>query len=101
MGKTKAVYLFATLLVVGSVAGAYCQGVGDTDGVTTSRKLHTGTGAGGTAASGSGVRTGKGPLSKSVPPAVSTTNPQQDPRRPLNSQGAVPTNPPTEPFGSR
>jgi len=61
----------------------------------------TRTGMGGTATSGTGVRTGQGPLSQPIPPATSTTNPQQNPQRPQNTQGPAQTNPPQQPFGSR
>jgi hypothetical protein len=70
-------------------------------GAATSQKPNTGTGMGGTATSGTGVRTGKGPLSQPIPPATSTTNPQQNPQRPQNTPGPAQTNPPQEPFGSR
>ena len=53
----------------------------------------------------SGVRTGQGPLSQPLPPAVSTTNPQQNSPggilRPQNMQGPVQTNPSQNPFGSK
>jgi hypothetical protein len=58
-------------------------------------------GVGGTASTGTGVKTGKGPLSHPIPPAVSTTNPQPTPQRPQNMQGPTQTNPPEQPFGSR
>jgi hypothetical protein len=53
----------------------------------------------------SGVRTGQGPLSQPIPPAVSTTNPQQNSQggilRPQNMQGPAQTNPSQNPFGSK
>jgi hypothetical protein len=62
-------------------------------------------GMGGTATTGHGVKTGQGPLSQPIPPAVSTTNPQQNlqqsPQRPQNMPGPTQTNPPQQPFGSR
>jgi hypothetical protein len=58
------------------------------------------TGTGGTATSGTGVKTGQGPLTGRIPPAASTTNPQNNPQRPQNMQGgAVQTKPPANPFG--
>jgi hypothetical protein len=81
------------------------KSIGDAGGAATGQKSNTGTGMGGTATSGTGVRTGKGSLSQPIPPAVSTTNPQQNPQqnlqRPQNMQGPAQTNPPQEPFGSR
>jgi hypothetical protein len=97
--------LLATVLVLGSSAGSLAQGTKDTNGAANSQKSNTGTGMGGTATSGTGVRTGKGPLSQPIPPATSTTNPQQNPQqnpqRPQNTPGPAQTNPPQEPFGSR
>ena len=58
-------------------------------------------GIGGTAASGTGVKTGKGPLTQPVPPAVNLSGPRQDPQRPANVQGPAQTNPPKQPFGSQ
>src|SRR5665647_2607265 len=53
----------------------------------------SGTGMGGTATTGTGVKTGKGPLSQPIAPATSTTNPQQqNPQRPQNMQGPAQTN---------
>jgi hypothetical protein len=81
------------------------KNIGGAGGAATSQKPNTGTGMGGTATSGTGVRTGKGPLSQPIPPATSTTNPQQNPQqnpqRPQNTPGPAQTNPPQEPFGSR
>src|SRR5664280_627102 len=101
MTRVKTSCLLATLLVLGSSAGAHAQGTGDTGGAATSQKTDTGTGRGGTATSGTGVSTGQGPLSQPIPPATSTTNPQHDPQRPQNTQGPAQTNPPQQPFGSR
>jgi hypothetical protein len=93
MTRVKTSYLLATLLVLGSSTGTFAQGTKDDSGM------------GGTATSGTGVRTGKGPLSKPIPPATSTTNPQQNlqqsPQRPQSTPGPAQTNPPQEPFGSR
>jgi hypothetical protein len=81
------------------------KSIGGAGGAATGQKSNTGTGMGGTATSGTGVRTGKGPLSQPIPPATSTTNPQQNPQqnpqRPQNTPGPAQTNPPQEPFGSR
>jgi hypothetical protein len=101
MTTVKTSCLLATLLMLGSSAGAHAQGTGDTGGATTSQNSNTGTGVGGTATSGTGVKTGQGPLSKPIPPATSTTNPQQNSQRPQNTQGPAQTNPPQQPFGSR
>ena len=85
----------ALLLALGSVAAAHAQGTHD----------NTDTEKSDTTNKPSGVKTGHGPLSKPIPPAVSTTNPneylQQNPQRPQKHAGARETNPPKEPFGSR
>ena len=98
----KAFYLLATSLVLGSIAGVHAQGTGETDRAT---KSSMGTGMGGTATSGTAVKTGQGPLSQPIPPATSTTNPQQNsqqnPQRPINMQAPAQTNPSQQPFGSR
>lgn len=101
MAHSKARFFLATALIFGSVAGVHAQGTADS---ITNRDIPTGQNGtmGGTAATGNtGVRTGRGPLSESVPPAVSTINPQQNPQRPLNTWGPALTNPPQQPFGSR
>jgi hypothetical protein len=59
------------------------------------------TGAGGTATTGTAVRTGHSPLSQSVPPAVSTLNPPQSSQRPQNFRGPAQTYPSNNPFGTR
>ena len=87
MTMVKISCLLATVLVLGSSAGTLAQGTGDTGGATTSQNSNTGSGMGGTATTGTGVRTGQGPLSKPIPPATSTTNPQQNPQRPQNTPG--------------
>lgn len=65
----------------------------------------SGGGVGGTATTGTGVRTGQGPLAQPVPPATSLTNTQQNnslnSQRPINSQGPAQTNPSQTPFGTR
>jgi hypothetical protein len=101
MTTVKTSCLLVTLLVLGSSGGTLAQGTGDPGGAANSHKSNTGTGMGGTATSGTGVRTGKGPLLKPIPPATSTTNRQQNPQRPQNTPGPAQTNPPQEPFGSR
>src|SRR5262249_34245855 len=54
---------------------------------------------------GSGVPTGRGPMSQPIPPAVSTFNRgqnlQQDPYRPQNQRGPALTNPSQYPFGAQ
>jgi hypothetical protein len=55
---------------------------------------------GGTATTGTGVRTGRGPLSYPVPPASSTLNPPYNPQRPQNFRGPASTYPSPYPFGS-
>jgi hypothetical protein len=82
--------VLAILLVFGSIADARAQGVSQQN---TSR-------IGGTATTGIGVKTGRGPLSQRIPPAVSTANPQ-NPNRPQNMQGPAQTSPSQQPFGSR
>jgi hypothetical protein len=103
MTRAKIVRLLATLLALVSIAGVHAQDIGDTGGAAAAKKPSTG--MGGTASSGTGVRTGRGPLSQPIPPATSTTNPrqnfQQSPQRPLNMQGPAQTNPPQHPFGTR
>jgi hypothetical protein len=94
-GAEKAQRDYYQACIAKGIAGARTQGTGNPSG----------TGMGGTAATGTGVKTGHGPLSEPIPPAVSTTNPrqnpQQNPQRPQNMQGPAQTNPPQEPFGSR
>jgi hypothetical protein len=94
-GMTRATACLALLLALGSIAGANAQGIHDNN---DNGKADKGT-------SGSGVKTGRGPLSYPIPPAVSTTNPNQNyqrgPERPQNMPGPALTNPPQQPFGSR
>ena len=95
------VIAIALLGMTGAIAGttgAYAQsGCNDRGGQTSCQNNSVG----GDATTGTGVKTGHGPLTQPVPPAVSTTNPQQNPQRPQNTQGPVQTNPPAKPFGSR
>lgn len=90
-------FLLAALLTLGLVAGTHAQ-----DGQT----INTGPKMGGTASSGTGVRTGQGPLSQPVPPAASSIyNSQQNlqgtPQRPQGVPGPVQTFPSRQPFGTR
>jgi hypothetical protein len=103
-------HLIAVAAVLNPLASAQAQGVGDVGRTTTgqqSRPCYSGATsppcgrAGGTATTGTGVKTGKGPLTQPIPPAVSTSNPPHNPQLPQNMQGPVHTNPPKEPFGSR
>ena len=88
----------AMVLLAGGVA-ANAQGTGY-DGTTTGQSSDGSPENGKTA-----VKTGRGPLSQPLPPAVSTTNPgqnlQQAPQRPVYSPGPTMTNPPQHPFGTR
>jgi hypothetical protein len=81
------------LAMIGTIAIAQAQGAGENAAQD-----------GGNPNTGTGVATGRGPLSQPVPPAVSTTNPrqnlQQGPQRPQNSGGPALTNPSQQPFGS-
>jgi hypothetical protein len=94
MTQVKTFLLATILLVLASVSGAYAQGTRDNT---------YGSGAGTTR---HGVKTGEGPLSQSIPLAVSTANPQNNanaraPLRPQNMPGPALTNPPQQPFGTR
>lgn len=93
--------LSATLLVLVSISSGHAEDTGYDGGAATSKKSDTGTGMGGSATSGTGARTGHGPLSQPIPPATSTLNPQQDPNRPQSRRGPAQTNPSPQPFGSR
>ena len=89
--------LLASLLTVGFLTGAQAQ-----QGQIT----NSGPKMGGTASSGTGVRTGQGALSQPVPPAASSIyNSQQNlqggPQRPQGIQGPVLTYPSQQPFGTR
>ena len=99
--RTKLCSLIVSLLVLGGSASGGAQGIGETDLSSGGKKLDNNSGIGGTATSGTGVKTGKGPLSQPIPPAASTLNPQQNPQRPLNTRGPTLTNPPQQPFGSK
>jgi hypothetical protein len=100
MAPAPSTILLATLLAFGVIVDAYAQ-----SGAASGQNTGIGTGLGGTAITGTAVRTGRGPLSQSIPPASSILNSQQNSRqnfqRPLNTPGPVHTNPPQQPFGSR
>ena len=100
MAHAKARLFFATALLFGSVAGAHAQGTADSisnRGTGMERNVTSGE----TATTGTAVKTGRGPLSQPIPPAVSTVNPQQNPQRPSIIWGPALTNPPEHPFGTR
>jgi hypothetical protein len=88
MARTQiAVLILCTGLVVGTIAAgtpAYANGYK----------------TGGTATTGTAVRTGHGPLYYPVPPAVSTLNPPYSPQRPQNFRGPASTYPSPPPFGT-
>jgi hypothetical protein len=91
MTRAKTLQILMTLLALGMLVGAYAQGTGDTSINRT-----------GTARTGTAVKTGHGPLSRPIPPAVSTLNQQQQyPQHPQSIQGPTQTNPPQQPFGSK
>jgi hypothetical protein len=94
MAHAKTCWLLATALTLGSIGGINAQGV-------TESAANPDNSAGGTATTGTGVRTGHGPLSQPIPPATNLTNPQQGSQRPGYTWGPAQTNPPEHPFGSR
>jgi hypothetical protein len=98
MAHLPATILLAALLAFGAIVDARAQS-------GTPSGQNTRTGLGGTATSGTAVRTGRGPLSQTIPPASSTLNlqqnSQQNSQRPLNAPGPVHTNPSQQPFGTR
>ena len=100
MTPRKVCLFVATALLFGSVAVAHAQGTADsvTNRNTGVERNNT---SGGTATTGTGVKTGRGALSQPIPPAASILNPQQNPQRPLNTWGPTQTNPPEHPFGSQ
>lgn len=88
--------LISALLMFGFLTAAQAQ--------VTNPNSHTPTGIGGTASSGTGVRTGTGALSQPVAPAASLLNNNQQnlqgsSQRPLNSSSPVQTFPSQQPFG--
>lgn len=98
MTKRPSSLFLAAVLAFGITAAAQAQVVNSRTGAPT--------GVGGTASSGTGVRTGQGPLSQPVPPASSSiSNSQQNQnqqgtiQRPQGSLGPVQTVPPQKPFG--
>jgi hypothetical protein len=90
----------AGLLLLAGTAAANAQGTDNSGSTTTGQNSNSGSESRGT-----GVKTGRGPLSQPIPPAVSTTNPgqnlQQSPQRPVSSPGPATTNPSQQPFGTR
>jgi hypothetical protein len=100
VAHAKVCLFVATALLFGSAADARAQGTADS---VTNRNpgVERNATSGGTATTGTGVKTGRGPLSQPIPPAVSTVNPQQNPQRPSNTWGPALTNPPEHPFGSQ
>jgi hypothetical protein len=97
---SKTFCVVAGLLLLTGTAVADAQGAGNITSTTTGQNSNSGSESGGT-----GVKTGHGPLSQPIPPAVSTTNPgqnlQNSPQRPVYSPGPATTNPPQQPFGTR
>lgn len=93
MGRTGTLSsrLIATALALGTTGASY------TPALVQAQDSRVG----GSATSGTAVRTGRGPLSYPVPPAVSTLNPPQSPQRPQGFRGPAMTSPPAHPFGSR
>ena len=100
-------YLVAVAFALGTSLGARAQVSGNVGRATTGQARPCYSGGisipcgRGPATSGTGVKTGQGPLTKPIPPAVSTVNPPHNPQLPQNMRGPVHTNPPQEPFGSR
>ena len=94
IARKAGVGVVAALLVAGAAAVSYAQGTG---GAGQDPRTGMQTGVGGTATSGTGVRTGTGALSQPVPPATSTVPPQQGIVAPQQRL----TYPPPHPFGTR
>lgn len=92
MTNAQSSWYLVAIALIGSVASASAQQTKSNSAAQIGR-------------SGAPVATGQGPLSQSVPPAVSTANPrqnvQQGPQRPQNFGGPVQTSPSQQPFGSR
>ncbi len=101
MNRSSLRYLLPIALGLAWFSSAQAQNTRDNSQAPSQQSLYPRSDMGGTATTGTGIRTGQGPLTKPIPPAVSTTNPQQNPQYPINRQGPVQTNPPQEPFGSR
>jgi hypothetical protein len=98
---SKLMWVGAAMLLLAGGFAANAQGTGN-DGRTTT----TGQSSNRSSENGkTSVKTGRGPLSQPLPPAVSTTNPgqnlQQSPQRPAYSPGPAMTNPSQQPFGTR
>ena len=101
MAGSKLSRLLISLVALGSIPGAHAQGTNQYGGGSYATRPGGFYGTGG----GTGVRTGRGPLSQPVPPATSLANPGQNyyypqtPYRPQNYWGPAVTNPPQYPFG--
>jgi hypothetical protein len=105
--------LLIGLVVLGNIPNAHAQGTNQYAGggnYATRPGGFYGTGGyyyrSGDYYRGSGVPTGRGPLSEPIPPAASLINPRQNyyyyPHRPQNYYwGPTATNPPQYPFGAR
>ena len=91
--------LAATLLTLGIIGISHAQYIGYPENAETNTTPNSN--VGGTASSGTGVRTGHGPILQPIPPATSTLNPQQNPNRPQGAPGPALTYPSPQPFGSR
>jgi hypothetical protein len=95
MACSKFYRLLISLVVLSDLASANAQ----SGGYTARPGGVYGTGG------GTGVRTGRGPLSQPIPPATSLINPRQNyyypqtPYRPQYYGGPAVTNPPQYPFG--
>ena len=89
--RNPAFFVAAAFLLV-SMAIAQAQG--------TEQTRDAGNGVGGTASTGTGVKTGHGP-NMQPGPAVGTMNPPYNSNRPMNRQGGPTlTHPPKHPFGT-
>ena len=100
MACSKFSRLLISLVVLGSIPNAHAQGTSQNEyggGASYATRPGGFYGTGG----GTGVRTGRGPLSQPIPPAASLANPRQNYyyNRPQNYWGPTATNPPQYPFG--
>lgn len=97
---SKVMLVGAAMVLLAAGVAANAQGTGYNGSTTTGQSSNGSPENGKTA-----VKTGRGPLSQPLPPAVSTTNPaqnlQQSPQRPAYSPGPAVTNPSQQPFGTR
>ena len=80
--RTKLCSLIVILLVLGSNANGGAQGIGQTNFSTSGKKLNNNSNIGGTATSGTGVKTGKGPLSQSITSSRQHTKSSAEPSTP-------------------